>query len=97
MQHKTAFDLNSAAEVNRIVPARSNFKFQVNAVKQLPERQIGRPVDDEAKSTTIVVVAHIDHRALKVGIRHRWHGDEELMLQVHWAMDLRFARHEGGL
>ena len=97
MQHETALGLNRATEVDGIVLAGCNLELEVDPIEQLAKSQISRAIDDEAKRAAVIVVAHIDDRALKVGIRHRGHGDQELMLQVHGAMDLRFARHEAGL
>jgi len=89
VQHEPASRLNRAADVNRHVPNLvRNGRLIVLVDDAETLQQIGKGnmggalIDDESHGAIFGVRAHVDDRSRKTRVRHHWHCDEELTVEI---------------
>src|SRR5690606_38042143 len=73
--------LHRAAEVHRPPRELARPQRYVDALEELPEVELERPVDHDPESAALVVLRDEDHRAVEVRVRHAGHGDQEVVAQ----------------
>ena len=82
MQHEAAIDLHRAAEMHRAFAQPGVVERDVDLLEQRGQRHVGRLVDDDAERAVLVVLADVGERVRKMRIRHRRHGDQEVMREI---------------
>ena len=82
MQHEAAIDLHGAAEMHRPLAQLGVGERDVDLLEQRGERHVRRLVDDDAERAVLVVLADVRQRVRKMRVRHRRHGDQEVMREI---------------
>ncbi len=81
MQHETAIGLNGSASQHRL---RRLFSIQLverKLLENVAKGHVRRPVDHDPECTVVIVPADVGHGLVEIGVSHRRHGDQEVILQ----------------
>ena len=82
VQHEPAVDLDGTAEMHRHAAQLGVRERDVDLLEQRGERHVGRLVDDDAERAFRTVLADVGERVRKMRVRHRRHGDQEMMREI---------------
>jgi hypothetical protein len=81
VQHEAALRLNRAAVHDRPLGQATVREVERELAQHLAERQVARAVDDDAERAFGVVLADVSDGLVEIRIRHRWHRNQEVILQ----------------
>ena len=82
VQHEAAIDLHGAAEMHRPLAQLGIGERNIDLLEERGQRHVRRLVDDDAERAVLVVLADVRQRVRKVRVRHRRHGDQEVMREI---------------
>jgi len=80
MQHETALGLDRPAMQHGAIDQRPIHELDRELSEHLAERQVARSVDHDAERAFGIVLADVSDRLREIGIGHRWHRDQEVIL-----------------
>ena len=83
VQHEAALGLHRSAEVNGLLGQLLAVQRELDLAKQLAQRDVEGPVDDQAQGAVLRVLAQVDDGAGEVVVvTHARHGDQELVGEI---------------
>lgn len=97
MQDESTVCLHRPAEKHRQTGERRGFERHIDFLEQRGNIHVNRTIDYHTERTLVVMLGNIDQGFCKIGILHRWHGDEKMVGQIDACHDPRILSPTPGV